>query len=84
MDRLFGKELSNLLEPIHYAKHQQRLNHRLSSKSTRPDEPLKNIQKKLNRSSVAQNISLKSQKANDSIVEIKDVLKSKHSKEESK
>ena len=59
MDRRFGKELSNLLDNTHLTKNLQRNASRIPSKSTRIEEPLKNIQKKLSRSSVHQNPSLR-------------------------
>ena len=65
MDRLFGKELSNLLDNVNCAKQPQRHLPRLSCKSTRVDEPLKNLQKKLNKSTVSQNQSIRMQKVNE-------------------
>lgn len=63
MDRLFGKELSNLLN--HNIQNRQPNLARFHSKSSRglnSDDPTKQVQKRVNKSTVCQDDSVKVQK----------------------
>ena len=72
MDRLFGKELSNLIDNAHHSKFQQRQLPRLSCKSTRVDDQAKNAHKRVNRSTLSQNQSMRVTKPSEKISEALD------------